>query len=198
LSDPATRYTVVDSPAFSIGLSVLAGVVSLVLGILILLWPDETLLVVAVLFGIQLLLTGIMRIVLGAFSHGQEAWMRAIYVLTGLLVVLAGIVCLRHPVLSIAVIIVVTAIGWMVDGIALIVAGANAAEGKGPLIFLGSLTVLAAVVLLVVPVESTHALLLLGGWLLIIMGVLSILTGGTSMRTVSRTTGLPGRPRPAA
>lgn len=172
----------VTAPTFAPGLAVLSGITSLVLGIMVLVWPDATLTVVAVLFGLQLALAGVLRIAVGSYSAAQQGWVRGIFVMTGVLMVLAGIVCLRHPVLSVAVIIVLTGVGWLVDGIAVVVVAANADEGRVALYVVGAASVVAAVVLLSAPVSSTHALLLLGGWLLVGIGVLTIVTRGQVLR----------------
>ena len=174
-------------PAAPVLAAVLGGVTSLVLGILILVWPEATLKVGAVLFGIQLVIVGAVRAVLGAFASALDAWVRAIYVLTGLLVVIAGIVCIRHPVLTIAVIVLTIAIGWLVDGVALIVAGANATSGRWPAVVVGGVTVVAAIVLLAWPVESTSFLLSLGGWLLVLIGLVSMIGVPWAMRESRRT-----------
>lgn len=174
-------------PAAPVVAAVVGGATSLVLGILVLVWPEATLKVGAVLFGIQLVILGAVRAALGAFAHALEPWVRAVHVLTGLLVAIAGIVCIRHPVLTIAVIVLTIAVGWLVDGVALIVAGANSTTGRWPALVAGGITVVAAIVLLVWPVESTGFMLTLGGWLLVLIGLVSMIGVPWAMRESRRT-----------
>lgn len=166
-------------------LGVVVGAVWLAIGIAMLAWPDATLKVIAVLFGLQLVIGGILRMVSGLFSE-LEGWVRAVYVLIGVIMLLAGIACLRTPALSIAVILLLTAIGWLVDGIAMVVAGTRRREGRWALLGFGAVAIVAAIILLVAPVESVSALLVLGGWLLVILGLVALVAGILGMREVSR------------
>jgi len=50
-------------------LGIVVGISALIFGILLLVWPEASLLVAAVLFGLQLLITGIVRIVGGITSR---------------------------------------------------------------------------------------------------------------------------------
>jgi uncharacterized membrane protein HdeD (DUF308 family) len=173
-----TRTGSTDSMSTSV--SVVAGVSALILGVVVLVWPDTTLAVVAVLFGIQLVLVGILRIVIGAFGHDQEGWLRSVYVLTGVLVLLLGVACVRHPTVSLGVIVVLIGAGWLVEGVLQIVVGAQQESGqRWGRIVIGVLTVLAAAILLFAPVNSLVALTRLGGWLLLFLGVLAL---GSALR----------------
>ncbi|EWT01455.1 hypothetical protein N865_10395 [Intrasporangium oryzae NRRL B-24470] len=169
-------------------LGVLAGALWLVIGIIVLVWPSATLTVIAVLFGLQLTIVGIVRLVSGLFGSDLEGWVRAAYVLLGVLMLLAGIACLRHPVLSIGAILLLTAVGWMVEGIALVIGGTRAREGRGWLFFFGAAAILGSIVLLVWPVESVSTLLVLGGWILVIVGIIALVAGIMALRDVSRAT----------
>src|SRR5215203_4789055 len=104
-------------------LTMVSGVCALIIGILILVWPETTLLVVAILFGIQLLVSGVMRIIGGAVDSSAEGWKRGLLITLGVLIALAGIFCLRNPALSLLTIILVVAVGWLVAGILTLVLG---------------------------------------------------------------------------
>src|SRR5215213_929831 len=112
-------------------LTMVSGVCALIIGILILVWPETTLLVVAILFGIQLLVSGVMRIIGGAVDSSAEGWKRGLLITLGVLIVLAGIFCLRNPALSLLTIILVVAVGWLVDGILTLVLGFQNPPGNG-------------------------------------------------------------------
>jgi len=74
--------TVIDTPTSELSrfartgsiLTIVSGVVALVLGILVVVWPQTSALVVAVLFGLQLLISGIIRVVTGATDKSMEGW----------------------------------------------------------------------------------------------------------------------------
>jgi uncharacterized membrane protein HdeD (DUF308 family) len=168
--------------------AIVGGAASVVVGVLVLAWPAATLRVGAVLFGIQLVTLGVVRVALGTLVAGLEAWVRPIYVVSGLLVAIAGIICLRHPVLSVAVIVVTIAVGWLVDGVALIVAGVSSPRVRWPAVLSGGISLVAAIVLLAYPVSSTAVMLALGGWLLVVIGLISMLGVPWVMREAHRDT----------
>jgi uncharacterized membrane protein HdeD (DUF308 family) len=168
-------------------LTIVSGVSALIFGILVLIWPKTTLLVVAVLFGLQLLISGIVRIVNGIIDKSIEGWQRGLSITFGVLIVLAGIFCLRNPALSLLTIIVIVAIGWLVDGIMNIVLGIQNAPGERlGRILMGVVFLLGAIVLLVYPASALITFALLGGWILIIFGIVMLVAGILGMRALSK------------
>src|SRR4051812_7457636 len=98
-------------------LALSGAVVSLVLGILFLVWPEKTLHVGAVLFGLWLLFHGIVYLVNAVTAPAADGLHRALGAVIGLLFVIGGIVCLRDVVVSLLVIATVIGISWLVGGI---------------------------------------------------------------------------------
>lgn len=153
----------------------LVAINAIVLGLFILIWPAATLLVAAVLFGIQLVIAGVARIASGIVSANIPGWERGLLIVVGLLILIAGVACLKNPGLSLAALVVLIGIGWLVDGVVQIALGATAPAGKRALpIILGAISVFASIVLLSSPVSALLTLLHLGGWILLIMGVLTL------------------------
>jgi len=158
-----------------------------VFGILILIWPQTTLLVVAVLFGLQLLISGIVRIVSGAMDSFPEGWHRGLSITLGVLIVLAGILCIRNPALSLLTIIVLVAIGWLVDGVINIVLGAQSRPGdRLGRILMGVVFLIGAVLLLVFPTSALLTFVLLGGWILIVFGIVILIAGILGLRAAKK------------
>jgi uncharacterized membrane protein HdeD (DUF308 family) len=103
------------------------------------------------------------------------------------LIVLAGILCLRNPALSLLTIIVIVAIGWLVDGIMNIVLGVQNPPGERlGRILMGIVFLLGAIVLLVFPASALITFALLGGWILIIFGVVMLIAGILGIRAVNK------------
>ncbi|MEW2413139.1 DUF308 domain-containing protein [Streptomyces sp. NPDC046866] len=146
-----------------------SALVTLAAGILVLVWPDETLHVLAVLIGLYLLLGGLFRFV-SAFSrheHG-ERWPT---LLAGVVFVIAGVLCLRGPQQTITVLALIVGMVWLVSGML----GACRAvvikdlPHRGLTFGLALLGVVAGVVVLCLPIESAVALTrLLGLWLVLL------------------------------
>jgi uncharacterized membrane protein HdeD (DUF308 family) len=168
-------------------LTIVSGVSALIFGILVLIWPKTTLLIVAVLFGLQLLISGIVRIVNGIVDKSIEGWQRGLSITFGVLILLAGVLCLRNPALSLLTIIVVVAIGWLVDGIMNIVLGVQNPRGERlGKILMGVVFLLGAILLLVFPTTALITFALLGGWILIIFGVAMLVAGIMGLRAQNK------------
>lgn len=163
------------------------GAASIVVGLVVLLWPRATLLVVAVLFGVQLVVSGIRRLAVAVSTPALAGWVRALVAMSGVLELLIGLVCLRNPFASVALIAVLVSIGWLLDGVSDLVA-AWSAPGRGStwLHALGGLlSIAAAVAILYWPALSLATLLLVGGWMLIAMGVAQVASGIRLRRAAS-------------
>ena len=70
------------------------GLITLVLGIIVISWPQETLTVISILIGLQLVIFGVYRLI-GIFSH--DATSRGLMAFVGVVGIIAGIIVLRHP-----------------------------------------------------------------------------------------------------
>jgi uncharacterized membrane protein HdeD (DUF308 family) len=145
-----------------------SAVATLVPGVLALIWPEATLHVVAVLIGLYLLVTGAFRF-MGLFA--REGHERLPGLLLAVLHVLAGVLCLRNPLQTIAALSLITGVVWLASGI-LTLYTAIAVEGlphRGVLTVVAVLGIVAGIVVLALPAESARALTrLLGLWLVLL------------------------------
>src|SRR5438132_149542 len=73
-----------------------AGIITLVLGVLVLVWPGATLLVAGAFFGAYLLVTGIAQLIAAFGTHVSTA-VRVMAFISGALSVLLGLFCFRGP-----------------------------------------------------------------------------------------------------
>ncbi|MFE5541140.1 HdeD family acid-resistance protein [Streptomyces sp. NPDC056492] len=148
---------------------------TLIPGILILVWPDETLHILAVIIGLQLLVAGVFRFVT-AFSHGNDGGSRLAGVLVAVLALLAGVLVLRHPMQTIGALSLILGVFWLVSGV-LTAYTAIADHGlvhRGLLFGLGALATVAGIVVLCFPVDSAVALTRLLGLWLVLLGVFEV------------------------
>jgi len=155
----------------------LTGVASLVLGVLVLLWPGASLRAAGVLFGLYLLLSGAFQLV-SAFGTHKTTALRVLAFVSGALSILLGLFCFRGPLQSILLLGLWIGIGWLFRGIAQTLAAASdpGVPARGWQILLGVVTLLAGVVLIVSPFESVAVLTVVGGCWLIAVGIVEILT----------------------
>jgi uncharacterized membrane protein HdeD (DUF308 family) len=148
-----------------------AGVAAVVLGVLVLVWPGPTLLVVGVLFGIYLLVTGAFQL-FEAFAPHIPGGLRALSLVSGALSVLLGLICFRGPAESLLLLAIWIGFGWLLRGTMEIATGIT--TRRGMLVFLGAVTLIAGIVLIVSPFSSVLALTLVAGIWLIVVGVVEI------------------------
>ncbi|MET7480528.1 HdeD family acid-resistance protein [Streptomyces sp. NPDC005648] len=155
----------------------LTGVGSLILGVLVLVWPGASLLAAGVLFGLYLLFSGVFQLV-AAFGTHTTTSLRVLAFISGALSILLGLFCLRGPMRSILLLALWIGIGWLIRGITQTLAAAHDKEmpARGWQIFLGILTFIAGIVLIDSPFESVAVLTLVGGIWLVAVGVVEILT----------------------
>ncbi|WP_405652901.1 HdeD family acid-resistance protein [Streptomyces sp. NBC_00019] len=141
---------------------------TLVPGLLILVWPDATLHVLAVLIGLYLLVTGAFRFV-GVFARAADERLPGL--LLAVLYVLAGVLCLRNPLQTIAALSLITGGVWLVSGILTLYTAVAVKDlpHRGVIMLVAVLAVVAGIVVLALPAESARALTrLLGLWLVLL------------------------------
>ncbi|TQM32355.1 HdeD family acid-resistance protein [Nocardia bhagyanarayanae] len=177
-----TTNSVVDGPAQALAKSawqtvLVTGVLSVILGVVILVWPDKTLLVAGILFGIYLVIAGVLQLV-AAFGATKSAGMRVLYFLSGVLSIIIGVFCFRDELASILLLGLWIGIGWLFRGVAVLVAAASDPDlpGRGWQGFFGVITAIAGVVLIIWPVSSVATLTLVAGIWLIVLGIMEIIT----------------------
>ena len=152
------------------------GIITLAIGVIALAWPGETLIVVAVLFGIQLVVMGIFRFV-AAFAAGDVGGgTRVLYALLGVLSLIIGLYALRHVLITLLALALLLGIFWVVNGFVEIFGALTHRDSphRGWTGFMGVLSIVAGLVVLAYPGISLVTLALVLGIWLIIYGVMEI------------------------
>ncbi|MEI8051173.1 MAG: DUF308 domain-containing protein [Actinomycetes bacterium] len=176
-SEGTVSTTVVGIPAKIVWqLQMLAGLITMVLGVILAFHPSKSLDVIAVFIGILLILSGLFHFV-RALDHDEQhrAWVG----IAGLLEVVIGVVMIRHLGLSYAIVGLLVGVTWIVQGIVALMGGILSGAGSSRLwaIVFGLISIVAGVVVVSAPENSlTFLATLLGVWF-IIMGVLQLLSG---------------------
>ena len=155
----------------------LIGVAAIVFGVVALVWPHATLRVIGILFGIFLLVSGIMQLA-AAFGTHVDTSLRVLAFISGALSILLGLFCFRGALESTLLLAIWIGIGWLFRGVSQL-AGAStdaAMPARGWQIFSGIIGILAGIVVLSSPVNSIWVLTLFGGIWLIVTGVAEIAT----------------------
>ncbi|MGN6681415.1 MAG: HdeD family acid-resistance protein [Streptosporangiaceae bacterium] len=152
------------------------GIVTVLLGIIALAWPGRTLIVVAVLFGAQLIVMGIFRFVNAIATDELPGSSRVLLALLGVLSLIVGLYAVRHLLVTLFALVVLLGIFWVVSGaIELFMALSHREMGqRGWTAIMGGISVVAGIIVLAYPSISLLVLAVLLSIWLIIFGVMEI------------------------
>ena len=150
-----------------------AGGVSLVAGLLLLVFPDLSLLAFGLMVGVGLLFAGALEIV-EAIVGAHET--RALNAIVGVLSIIGGVVCLRRPGESLLALVVLLGAYLVVAGIVRFVRSFAELEGRAAQMGLGILDVILGVLILSLPRLSLVTLAVLfaisllarGAWMVVV------------------------------
>ena len=146
------------------------GLLTLIAGLAVLIWPRETLLVLAVLFGIQLIISGIFRFVGALATDDLTGGTRVLLALLGVLSIIVGLWAVRHVVLTLLALTVFLGIYWVINGVIEIFTALSHRDmpQRGWTVTMGVLSIIAGIIVLAFPGLTLLGLaVILGVWLLI-------------------------------
>lgn len=172
----AAQLTREQINGFRVAFGVL-GAISVIVGVLLLVWPGKTIATVAALLGIYLVAAAVVRLAVATFSRGITAAGRAVDIVVGLLLLVLGIFALRNLATSSAALlliaVLVIGIGWIAEGVYAIV---QFRDSPAPVwsILAGILSVIAGVIVLLVPGATAAFLIAFSAIVLLVLGVVGI------------------------
>ncbi len=147
-------------------LTLAAAAAMLALGVLLIFWPNDSLVVTAVLLGIALLVTGVLRLVQGATASGEAGAHRGGHVLIGILAVLAGLYCLGGTATTVVLLSLLVGLFWAMHGLVDLVAASRPGPGRVLTGLTGALSLLAGLVAIFWPAVTVPVLVtVMGVWL---------------------------------
>jgi uncharacterized membrane protein HdeD (DUF308 family) len=163
--------------------TVVVGIVTLILGLIVTFHPSGSLNVIAVLLGLLMIISGLFHLI-RMFGRGEShrVWLG----IAGLLLIVLGVVLIRHLHLTVAIIGLLIGISWIVQGLAALAGGmaAGSGEGRGWWIFFGIVSLIGGIVIVAVPVATVTALAVLVGIWFIVEGIFEIIGGFRLRRMV--------------
>ncbi len=152
------------------------GIVTLLLGVVVVLRPRDTIYAFAILLGIWLFVAGLFRIVTAIADHEDATGTRWLMAMLGLLSVIVGILFLRHTEETVTTLAFLIGLFWVVGGIIefFTAYSDHGAPARTWRIAMGVLAFAAGIVTLVVPHLTLTTLAVIMGIWLILYGVLEI------------------------
>jgi uncharacterized membrane protein HdeD (DUF308 family) len=155
-----------------------AGLLAIVLGAIVLAWPGPSILVASTLFGVYLLLSGLVELFL-AFTLPRSAATRVMLFISGAISLVLAILSFRHFGDGYAVLLLSLwiGVGFIFQGVTAVAVGIGESDlpGRGWYVVAGIISVIAGLVVLVWPFESIAVLTLVTGIWLIIIGITQII-----------------------
>ena len=159
-----------------------AGIVAVLVGIAILVWPEATLTAVAWLFGVYFAVSGISRIVKAIVTKGLAGSYRAFLAVLGVLLIVGGVFVLINPLFGVTVLATIIGLTWILEGVGILI---DVPRGKGAwvTVVFGLISIAAGTVVLFAPVAATVFWLQVSAILLILAGLMQIIQGAVLGRS---------------
>ncbi len=157
-------------------LFLVSGVISLLFGIALVFFNDESLDVIGFLIGLWILFFGIIRFLTSLF--GGEAEGRWLMALVGVLGIVLGIVVMRNPTDTLALVVLIIGIFWIISGLVDLWRGItdSALADRWWVAFGGLLGVAFGALLVFWPDVSLTVLAFVAGIYLLVVAVIEVVT----------------------
>ena len=176
--------------------ALLSGLLTVVLGIIVLAWPGISILVAAIVFGAYLLVTGISQVVM-AFSLHATAGGRVLLFVSGAAALILAVLAFRHFGEGYAILLLAIwiGVGFVFRGVATTVAAVSdpTLPARGWNIFVGVISLIAGVIVIASPFESIVTLAIVAGVSLIVIGVFEVVSA-FGIRKAAKTVTPPAPP----
>jgi uncharacterized membrane protein HdeD (DUF308 family) len=153
------------------------GGLALVAGILLLVWPDRTLLLVGVILGVFLVAFGVLEMVRALASPGMLAMERVIPATLGLLAVGAGTIAIARPESSVLAVALAAGIYLVVAGLAAGVSAVREPDSRLPRAVLALVDLAAGMLVIAWPDVTVTVVAVVLGIALVVRGVAEIILG---------------------
>lgn len=160
----------------------IGAVLSILVGIVVLVWPGSTLEVVAFFFGLYFFVVGLVRVIVGIVNGSLSPGIRVLSIILGVLLLIAGVFALKNPLASLVVLALLIGISWITEGILALTQTVNdSSRWFGTL--LGVLSIVAGVVFIFAPLTSLAVLTVFAAWTFIVLGIFQAMSAVTLGRT---------------
>lgn len=155
----------------------LSGLVSLVVGILIIGWPTKVVAVLAGIIAVYAAIAGIVNLAIGIFSRVRGGWSRVGYLALGALFIVAAVVAFANLTAAGAalgaLISIMVGIVWVIEGIVAVSLVSKSPSKVWTAVY-AVLSVVAGMMLITSPLWGAAMLWLLLGVSLVVLGVVQI------------------------
>jgi uncharacterized membrane protein HdeD (DUF308 family) len=158
------------------GVVIVVGVLSLIAGVLAIVYPDLTLLALALIAGINLLLLGSLALVESVVAD-DDGGARVLSGVLGLLGVIAGLVVMRRPGDSLLAVILILGVWFVVSGLVEAIKAITTSGDRGFRLLVATADIVFGGLILALPDLSLTTIALLAGLSFIARGIFAIFVG---------------------
>jgi len=155
------------------------GVASLLAGVIAIVWPSSTLVVIAIIFAAQLVVAAVYQFVFAFAIPTRSGWLRALIALIAILSFVIGLYLLGHVGLTLLLLAILLGVYWIAQGIVELFVAVEHPELRGRVwtVLSGILSIIAGGVVIIFPGTSLVFVTYVLGFWLIIFGVTLIARG---------------------
>ena len=156
-------------------LLLLLGIVSVIVGGLLVFWPGATIAVVTMIVGFFMIVTGVVRFFVAVFdSHSEDRWLM---VFAGIAGIVLGVVVMKNPEGTIKVIALIVALFWLIAGLVDFFRGLTNSDmpDRSARIIFGLMSAIFGIVILVWPAITIGVFAILVGIYAVFFGILEII-----------------------
>lgn len=169
-------------------LEIILGLIAIVIGVYILIYPGLAIATIVFLLGIALLFVGLFRFFWGLLARGIPGAARAAAILIGLIAIAVAAIVILYPSFAVVTLVVFIAIAVLIYGVGRIAIGATAGQLgggiRGLLVGTGLLMVIIGLLVLFYPGLGVAFLAVLLSIAFIFIGIESIAAGAVGARYV--------------
>jgi uncharacterized membrane protein HdeD (DUF308 family) len=159
-----------------------SGILSLIVGVVVLAWPQKTLLFAAVAFGVYLLITGVAQVIF-AFGLHVSAGGRVLLFISGAACLVLAMLAFRHfswgdDATAVYLLAIWIGVGFIFRGVATTMSAISDPHlpGRGWSIFVGVTSLLAGLIMLGSPLGTIVLLAEVVGVWLVVIGVFEVIS----------------------
>ena len=169
----------------------ISGIVALIAGIVVLVWPGKSAVIVTGILAAYLIIAGIVYVGLGIFSGKGGGWARVGHIALGLLYIVAGVIAFANLAAAAAtlalIVVVFIGVSWIVDGVVSLTLLGRDSSRVWTLLY-AILSIVAGIYVLFNVVVAGLALWIFLGISLVVLGITQIvraITIGKDAKAVS-------------
>jgi uncharacterized membrane protein HdeD (DUF308 family) len=163
---------------------IIGAIITAIVGILMLAFPQSSAFLAAIIFGVFVLIRGIVRVVVGIGGPGLTGLGRTLSIITGVILLAAGVVILLNLTVGVEVLAIIIGISWIIDGIATLIESSRAAA-RAFSIVTGIISVLAGVAMFFLGGQGVAIIMIVIGAVALALAVVQIV-GAIAVGRVAR------------